>query len=190
MSQIVTETLLPMGVRVSLRQGDLTEERVDAIVNAANTHLQHGGGLAGAIVRSGGASIQQESDRIGYTATGTAAITAAGNLPAQAVIHAVGPIWSQYEPADADLLLASATEAALELASAKGFESLALPAISAGIYGFPRERCATVMLHALSRFLEDNSGTSLRDIRFVLQDPEALKVFRAEWARIFDALSN
>src|SRR5262249_31930534 len=107
MSELRFETVLPSGHRLSLYRGDLTEEATDAIVNAANSMLSHAGGLAGAIVRKGGKVIQEESDRIGRTKTGTAAITGAGRLPAKFVIHAVGPIYRTYPPAESDRLLAS-----------------------------------------------------------------------------------
>lgn len=190
MSEPVRQAQLPNGVMLSLRRGDLTVEEVDAVVNAANSHLQHGGGLAGAISRAGGPEIQRESNAVGYVATGTAAITGAGRLPAKWVIHAVGPIWGQMEEAEADRLLTSATESALEMAAAKGLKSVALPALSAGIYGFPKDRCATLMLGAVMAYLDQNADTPLRDIRFVLMDADVLAAFEAEWRVRLDALSN
>jgi O-acetyl-ADP-ribose deacetylase (regulator of RNase III) len=190
MSEPLRQAQLPSGVLLSLRKGDLTTEDVDAIVNAANCHLQHGGGLAGAIPRAGGPEIQRESNRIGYVPTGTAAITGAGNLPARWVIHAVGPIWGSVEEAEADRLLASAAEAALEMASAKGLASVALPAISAGIYGFPKDRCAAVMLGAVMEYLNQNADTPLRDIRFVLMGDDVVQAFEEAWKVRLDALSN
>jgi len=189
-SELIEEMKLPSGAVLSLRRGDLTEERVDAIVNAANQHLAHGGGVAGAIVRRGGPSIQRESDAVGFTPTGTAAVTGAGDLPARFVIHAVGPVWSQHEEAEADRLLASAVEAALELASARGAESIAFPAISSGIYGFPKDRCARVMLAAVLGFLEENAGAPPGDVRFVLVDRPTEDAFRAAWSERFNAMSN
>jgi O-acetyl-ADP-ribose deacetylase len=190
MSEVLREATLPTGVVLSLRRGDLTREPVNAIVNAANSHLQHGGGLAGAISRAGGPSIQRESDAIGFVPTGTAAVTGGGSLPARWVIHAVGPIWDRHEEAEADRLLASATEAALELAEAKQLASIGLPALSAGIYGFPKDRCAALMLGALLEHLNQNPDTTLRDIRFVLMDEGAIAAFEEEWRERLDALSN
>src|SRR5689334_681962 len=92
MNRVLAEATIGHTI-VRLVEGDITEERVDAIVNAANQHLQHGGGVAGAIVRKGGPSIQRESNAIGFTPTGSAAITGAGDLPCKFVIHAVGPVW-------------------------------------------------------------------------------------------------
>ena len=105
------------GARVRVIRGDLTEAPVDAIVNAANSHLQHGGGVAGAIVRKGGQVIQEESDRIGYVPVGKAALTSAGRLPARFVIHTVGPRWGE---GDEEAKLASAVASALDLAEKRG----------------------------------------------------------------------
>lgn len=162
-----------------LRQGDLCAEAVDAIVNAANEGLGHGGGIAGAIVRRGGSIIQQEPDRIGRVVTGSAAITGAGTLPAKHVIHAVGPKWHGYTPENADRLLASATTAALEIARARGLESVAFTAISSGIFGFPKDRCATVMLRAVRDWADAHPADSPRDIRFTIIDDETGGVFAA-----------
>lgn len=189
MSVVIRERVVA-GAALSLRQGDLTEERVDAIVNAANEHLSHGGGVAGAIARRGGPSIQRESDAVGYTPTGTAAITGAGALPVRYVIHAVGPVWNQQEEAESDRLLASAVQAAMELASARGLHSVAFPAISSGIYGFPKERCARVMLSAAVEFLGDNKGEPPGDVRFVVVDAPTRRAFETAWDQRFGAESN
>ena len=106
------ETTLPTGHHLSLLKADITEQATEAIVNAANFGLDHGGGVAGAIVRKGGRSIQEESDRIGKVAIGSAAVTGAGSLPSKWVIHAVGPVWRGNTPERNDQLLASATVAA------------------------------------------------------------------------------
>jgi len=112
MNQVVREVTLPTGQVLRIVRGDITEERVDAIVNAANSHLKHGGGVAGAIVRKGGESIQRESDewvrQHGPVPTGQVAVTGAGNLPAKAVIHAVGPVWGEHPQKEADKLLKGA----------------------------------------------------------------------------------
>lgn len=181
MSEVLAQAELPEGRTLSLRRGDITDEAVDAIVNAANEHLQHGGGVAGAIARRGGPEIQRQSDVAGHTPTGTAAITGAGRLPARFVIHAVGPIWDRHEEEDADRLLASAVQAALELASARGLESIAFPAISSGIYGFPKDRCARVMLDAVQEYVAENPGEPPRDIRFVLLDEVTADAFLDAW---------
>ena len=140
-------------------QGDLTQEPVDAIVNAANSQLSHGGGVAGAIARAGGPDIQHESDRWidehGPVPTGEAAITGGGRLRCDYVIHAVGPIWSQHSPEEADRLLASAVQHALALAADHDARTVSLPGISTGIYGFPKDRGARVILDAVLTAAED-----------------------------------
>lgn len=165
-------------------KGDLTRERVDAIVNAANEHLAHGGGLAGAIVRAGGEVIQRESDAVAPVPTGGAKATGAGALPCRRVIHAVGPIYSRYTPEEADRLLASATESALAVATAEGLESVALPAISSGIFGFPKERCARVMIATVVGFLEATPAAPLREVRLCNFDEPTVEVFEAEANRL------
>jgi putative ATPase len=144
---------------IRIIEGDLTQEPVEAIVNAANSQLSHGGGVAGAIARAGGPDIQRESDRWisehGEVPTGDAAITGAGRLPADYVVHAVGPIWSQHSPEENDRLLASAVASALALAADRDVRTIALPAISTGIYGFPKERGARVILGAVLAATEE-----------------------------------
>src|SRR5512141_3168507 len=125
-------------MQIDLIQSDITTLHVDAIVNAANSHLQHGGGVAGAISRKGGPVIQAESDRIGYVPVGNAAVTSAGNLPCSYVIHAVGPRMGE---GDEDRKLRDATIASLERAEELKIGSLAFPAISTGIFGYPIQRC-------------------------------------------------
>jgi len=182
MSQILSETSLPGGQRIILLQGDITKEQVDAIVNAANEWLQHGGGVAGAIVRAGGEVIQEESNRIGRVPTGSAAVTGAGRLPARHVIHAVGPIWSNYTPEEADSLLASAVRSSLQKADELQLRSIAFPAISAGIYGFPKERCAKVMLDAMEAYFAQNLRSSVTEVRLVLFDLPTLEAFQKEFS--------
>jgi len=157
-------------------EGDITEQAVDAIVNAANSHLQHGGGVAGAIVRRGGRVIQEESDRIGFTPVGRAAVTSAGRLKARYVIHAVGPRWGE---GDEDRKLESAVRSSLELAEEKGVESLALPAISSGIFGFPRDRCARIITRTILGYLEAHPGGSLRRVDVCLRGGEIVRDFEA-----------
>ena len=175
------ETVLPSGHALSLRQGDITGEAVDAIVNAANEGLAHGGGVAGAIVRKGGYGIQDESDRIGRVAVGSAAITGAGTLPARFVIHAVGPHWNGFTPEENDRLLRSATIAALEIARERGLRSIAFPAIASGIFGFPKNRCARVMLEAVSDWVSDHTEAAPCDLRFTIIDDETVAHFASAW---------
>lgn len=162
---------------IRLVSADLTERDVDAIVNAANSRLQHGGGVAGAIVRKGGRSIQEESDAIGFVPVGGAAMTAAGRLKARQVIHAVGPMMGE---GDEDRKLRSAITSVLALASEKGLASISVPAISAGIFGFPKDRCAKILVGGTVAFLGRGAVTSLRLIEFCITDSEAYGFFRKE----------
>jgi len=188
MNEVKAEHMLASGQVIRLVHGDITEERVDAIVNAANSHLAHGGGVAAAIVRKGGAVIQRESEewvrRHGPVPTGGAAITSAGALPCRAVIHAVGPIWRGGSEGEEELLR-SAARSSFALAAERGFTSLALPAISAGIFGFPAERCAEILLTTAREFLREHPEGPLREIRFVLFDPPTLEAFLKVFRRIF-----
>jgi len=162
---------------IRLVSTDLTERDVDAIVNAANSRLQHGGGVAGAIVRKGGQVIQEESDAIGGLPVGGAAMTSAGKLKARRVIHAVGPMMGE---GDEDSKLARAITSALKLASEKGFKSISVPAISAGIFGFPKDRCAKILVGETVAFLKGGAGASLRLIEFCITDSDAYGFFRKE----------
>jgi putative ATPase len=188
MAERVREHRLPSGQMLTLEHGDLTEARVEAIVNAANAHLAHGGGVAGAIVRRGGRVIQQESDdwvsRHGPAGHDRPALTGAGSLPARAVIHAVGPIWRgglQAEPAQ----LRAAYSSALELAHVQGFASVAFPSISTGIFGFPVAQGAQIAVRAALDFFTAHPASPIREVRYVLIDAPTVCVFEAE----FDQLS-
>ena len=178
MASVLSEFTNPAGTLVRIVLGDLTEEDVDAVVNAANGELRHGGGVAGAIVRRGGSSIQEESDAWvathGPVPTGGCAITGAGRLPARRVIHAVGPIWGTGEE---DERLASAVRGALDLALEHGLESVSLPAISSGIFGFPKDRCARVILSVVA------GHAGLREVRLCNFDEPTAAIFRAEAER-------
>lgn len=157
-------------------QGDLTEQHVDAIVNAANSSLMGGGGVDGAIHRSGGPEILAECKGLRRTRypdglpTGQAVATTAGRLPARWVIHAVGPVFSRSE--DRSALLASCHVESLRVADELGARTVAFPAISTGIYGYPLELAAPVALRAV---LE--ADTRVEEVRFVLFDPAALASF-------------
>jgi len=164
---------------LTLMQGDITGMETDAIVNAANEHLAHGGGVAGAISRRGGPAIQQESDawvrRHGRVPTGSAAITGGGRLPARYVIHAVGPIYDG-TPQSAQLL-ASAVRSSLALGDEHGLKSIALPAISTGIFGYPLNEAAQVILSSTVEVLEGQ--TSLQRVVFCLYGQRAYDSFEA-----------
>jgi O-acetyl-ADP-ribose deacetylase (regulator of RNase III) len=158
---------------IELVQGDLTELAVDAIVNAANAQLVLGAGVAGAIRTKGGPSIQEECDRIGGTTVGQAVATGAGNLKARYVIHAVGPRMGE---GDEDEKLRQATWNSLLRATEKGLRSIAFPAISTGIFGFPKDRCAAVMIAAARQFLQQQP-TTLQKVIFCLWSAEDLAIF-------------
>lgn len=164
-----------------LVQGDITERDVDAIVNAANSHLKHGGGVAGAIVRKGGRIIQEESDAIGFVPVGQAAITGAGKLRARFVIHAVGPRMGE---GDEDRKLQSAVLSSLRIASEKGVKSISMPAISSGIFGFPKDRCAAILVKTASEFMEAHPESSLQIIEFCVFDDQTAEYFKKEFEKI------
>lgn len=168
------------GKTVKLVQGDITQEEVDAIVNAANSHLQHGGGVAGAIVRKGGRIIQEESNAIGFVPVGEAVVTGAGELPCEYVIHAVGPRWGE---GDEDAKLEGAVENSLKLAEEKKLRTVSLPAISAGIFGFPKNRCAGVILETIRNYLKKHPDGSLREVRVCLFDKPTVEAFRKEFEK-------
>ncbi len=157
---------------IELVQGDITDLDTDAIVNAANSALQLGGGVAGAIRRKGGPAIQEECNRIGGTEVGGAVITTGGNLKARHVIHAVGPRMGE---GDEDEKLRNATRSSLTLADGKGLKTIAFPAISTGIFGFPLERCARIMLDTTIDYLKGPTG--LERILCCLFDSKAFNVF-------------
>ena len=161
---------------IELLQGDITDMATDAIVNAANAQLVLGGGVAGAIRRKGGPSIQQQCDRIGGTHVGGAVITGGGTHKARHVIHAVGPCMGE---GDEDAKLRDATLNSLRLADQHGLSTIALPAISTGIFGFPIERCAAIMLRTTIDYLKAGA-TGLTRVAFVLFDPDSLHVFEAQ----------
>lgn len=173
-------TLTLDGTQLELVEGDITDLSVDAIVNAANEDLQLGSGVAGAIRQKGGPSIQEECNRIGHTPVGTAVMTGAGHLKARQVIHAVGPRMGM---GDEDKKLAAAVRAALALADRRGLKSIALPAISTGVFGFPMQRASRIMLVEIHRFLQ--GGTKLERVVICLHGEEAFGLFKKELRKGF-----
>lgn len=169
------------GKILKLVKGDITERKVDVIVNAANSYLKHHAGVAGAIVKKGGYIIQKESDKIGHVPVGSAVITTSGKLSCKAVIHAVGPRMGE---GDEDNKLKDAVINSLILASQKGFRSLSMPAISAGIYGFPKNRCAEILVSESRKFFSDNPKTTLETIEFCIYEDETLSYFTKQFERI------
>jgi O-acetyl-ADP-ribose deacetylase (regulator of RNase III) len=162
--------------RIVLVQGDITDERVDAVVNAANSSLLGGGGVDGAIHRKGGRAIMEECRNLRRTnypdglPTGGAVATTAGDLPASWVIHTVGPVFSGSE--DRSTLLASCHTEALQVADELGARSVAFPAISTGVYGYPLELAAPIAVRAVRE-----AETQVEEVRFVLFDADALRAF-------------
>jgi len=162
--------------KITLVQGDITQQDVDAIVNAANSSLMGGGGVDGAIHRKGGRAILEECQRLRATTheqglpPGKAVATTAGNLKARWVIHTVGPVYSKRE--DRSALLASCHTESLRVADELGARSVAFPAISTGVYGYPLELAAPVGIGAVS-----SAATSVEDVRFVLFDGDAYSAF-------------
>lgn len=163
-----------MAASIELAKTDITVLRVDAIVNAANEALQLGAGVAGAIRRGGGASIQQECDSIGGCPVGQAVVTGAGTLSARWIIHAVGPVWRGGESGE-EMLLASALRCAFKRAEEIGATSIAVPAISTGVFGFPVPRAAEISIACARAFSAETS--SVERIIFALPDDRVLTAF-------------
>jgi O-acetyl-ADP-ribose deacetylase (regulator of RNase III) len=166
MKVIIKNTLL------ELQNGDITEMQTDAIVNAANQHLVLGGGVAGAIRTKGGPEIQAECKKIGRTFVGGAVITTAGNLKAKHVIHAVGPRAGE---GNENEKLKNATLNSLKVADENNLKSISFPAISSGIFGFPIESCAEIMLKTTIEYL--NGITGLKKVIFCLFGNDSFQVF-------------
>jgi O-acetyl-ADP-ribose deacetylase (regulator of RNase III) len=171
------------GQTLELVEGDITKQHVDAIVNAANSRLAGGGGVDGAIHRSGGPSIMEETDRLypDGCPTGSAVISGAGKLPAKHVIHAVGPVWGGGRRGEADLL-AGAHRRCLELAVEHDCRSIAFPAISTGVYGYPLDQAARVAIQTAIQFVQEHGRPEL--IRFVLFGRSAYEAFAAVLAEL------
>ena len=160
------------GKTLEIMQGDITAQATDAIVNAANSQLVMGGGVAGAIRRAGGPAIQEDCNRKAPCPVGGAAITTGGNLKARHVIHAVGPRMGE---GDEDNKLRNAALNSLKVASENGLKSISLPAISTGIFGFPIQRAAPIMLNAAAEHLKGD--TTLEHVVFVLFSSGDYQVF-------------
>lgn len=174
------------GTRLTLVQGDITKQEVEAIVNAANPDLTPGGGVSGAIHRAGGPGVTEAAAKIrrerGRLPTGEAVITPGGNLPAKYVIHTVGPVWHGGTKGEPELL-AKAYRSCLSLALQQGIKTVAFPSISTGAYGYPVDRAAEVALRTVRDFLAANPG-KLAEVRFVLFSPADFRAYRDAWERI------
>jgi O-acetyl-ADP-ribose deacetylase len=165
-------------MKIELIKGDITEIKVDAIVNAANTSLLGGGGVDGAIHKKGGSAIVEDCIKIrnkqGGCNTGEAVITTAGNLPANFVIHTVGPVWNG-DKAEKQLLLANCYINSLKLALENNIQTIAFPNISTGIYHFPKDKAATIAIDAVLNFVDKNK---IEKIIFVCFDDENYNLYK------------
>jgi O-acetyl-ADP-ribose deacetylase (regulator of RNase III) len=182
MSQSLRELTYPSGQRFQLIQGDITQQTVDAIVNAANARLHHGGGVAGVISRRGGREIQVESNHWvrehGPVSHAEPAYTTGGKLPCRYVIHAVGPVWGE---GDEDAKLRAAVSGSLRRADEMELTSLALPAISTGIFGFPKLRAAEVILESIQQYIQEHQHSNLTLVCLVLFDQSTVDAFIQVW---------
>lgn len=167
--------------RIVIKQGDITEEGTDAIVNAANTELLLGSGVAGAIRRAGGAAIQEECNRIGPVPLGEAAVTTGGKLQAKYVIHAAsmglgGPLTTEKS-------LRDSVRNSLLRADERELKCVSFPAIGTGVAGFPVERCARIMLEEIDRFVREGKS-SIEKVHLVLFDRASFETFRKAWEKM------
>ena len=179
-SQLIDEIRIAKDKIIRLIKGDITEQNVDVIVNPANSYLKHGGGVAGAIVRKGGKIIQIESDKIGFVPVGSSVITTSGELPCEVIIHTVGPKMGE---GNEDFKLSKAIHSCLLLASDNSYKSISIPAISSGIFGFPKDRCANILLDESIKFLQ-NKNTSIKIIEFCIIDDETLFHFKMKFKKL------
>jgi O-acetyl-ADP-ribose deacetylase (regulator of RNase III) len=181
MNTVLAEHTLASNQAIQIVQGDITAESVDAIVNAANEHLQHGGGVAWAIAKNGGPAIQRESDdwvrRHGPVSHAQPAWTSGGDLPAKYVIHAVGPVWGD---GDEDRKLSDAVTGSLRVADELKCETIAFPAISTGIFGFPKDRAAGIILSAIEAYFGGHDS-NITVVKLVLYDQATVDVFLNTW---------
>lgn len=182
MNVVLVERLLATSQTLQIVQGDITTDDVDAIVNAANENLQHGGGVAWAILRRGGDVIQTESDKWikihGPVSHARPAWTSGGALPAKYVIHAVGPVWGD---GDEDNKLSAAVAGSLRTADELNCTSISMPAISTGIFGFPKERAAGVIFSSIEKYFSSSTSSSLKTVRIVLFDDATVQSFLKIW---------
>jgi O-acetyl-ADP-ribose deacetylase len=184
MNTVLKERTFPTGQSIQIVQGDLTTEVVDAIVNAANEQLQHGGGVAWAISKKGGPAMQKESNdwirKHGPVSHTHPAWTSGGLLPAKYVIHAVGPVWINGRDEE-DQKLEMAVTGSLRVADELKCSSIALPAISTGIFGFPKERAAGITFSAIEKYFAEGSSSGIKIVKLVLYDIPTVDVFIKIW---------
>ena len=181
-SRVINEIKIKDGRMVTLVEGDITERNVDVIVNPANSYLRHGGGIASTMVKKGGSIIQEESNKIGFIKVGSSTITSSGILPCKAIIHTVGPRMGE---GNEDEKLSKAINSCLELGLLKGFESISIPAISSGIFGFPKDRCSKILVNETISFLKnlEDSSTGIKLVEFCILGKETLQAFGYEFEK-------
>ncbi len=175
-----------LNTKVEIAKCDITKESTDAIVNAANSHLAHGGGVAFAIARAGGPKINEESreyvKKYGPVPTGKVAVTSGGNLKARYVIHTVGPVWGE---GNEDEKLSNAFYNSLFKADELELKSITFPAVSSGIYGFPKDRCAKIFFETVKRYLKENaSGLTL--VKMCLYSKKDYDIFEKTAREVFE----
>ncbi len=182
MNSVLAQRILSTGQALQIVQGDITVDEVDAIVNAANEQLQHGGGVAWAISKRGGATVQKESDgwvrKHGPVPHSHPAWTLGGLLPAKYIIHAVGPVWGD---GDEDKKLSDAVTGSLRVADALKCKSISMPAISTGIFGFPKDRAAKIIFTAIETYFSETKNATIQTVRIILFDDATLEVFLDIW---------
>ncbi|MBX3036954.1 MAG: macro domain-containing protein [Anaerolineales bacterium] len=186
MNTIIVEKKLSTNQTLQIVQGDITIEEVDAIVNAANEDLQHGGGVAWAISKKGGDTIQKESDdwirKHGQVSHALPAWTSGGLLKARYVIHAVGPVWGD---GDEDKKLSDAVAGSLRVADELKCKSISMPAISTGIFGFPKDRAAKIIFKSIEDYFSQNQNSGTEQVRIVLFDDASVDIFVKVWKSVF-----
>ena len=171
-----------MDPRIEIKEGDITKERVDAIVNAANTSLLGGGGVDGAIHRAAGPQLLEETRRLGGCPTGEARVSKGYRLPAKWVIHTVGPIWAGGTQNE-DALLAGCYRNSLRAARDLGLKTIAFPSISTGAYGYPLDRATRVALEETKKFLDEDKAIS--KVVFVCFGQKALRTYQEASEKVF-----
>ncbi|XP_030066736.1 LOW QUALITY PROTEIN: protein mono-ADP-ribosyltransferase PARP14 [Microcaecilia unicolor] len=181
---------LPGGVEVAVYKGDLGKHQVDVVVNASNEDLKHIGGLAAALLQAAGPELQKDCDQIvqsqGKLKPGDAVITEAGNLACKQVIHAVGPRWSDFPPAQCEILLSKVVEKSLQLAELYNLRSIAIPAISSGVFGFPLNRCVETILTSIKEYMGGYKGEGvLQQIHLVDNSEKTIQAFKTALQMVF-----
>lgn len=164
-------------VTLSVKMGDITTEQVDVIVNAANNSLLGGGGVDGAIHKAAGPKLLEECEKLGCCDTGDAKITNGYSLPACYVIHTVGPRWSGGDMGEAGLL-ASCYRTSLDLAARHYMETIAFPAISTGIYGYPKEEAASIAVKTIQAWNNEHPDTTLKEVHLVCFDEASAQTYQ------------